>query len=121
MLELESKDLAMKIAKILYDRKAEEIRVLEIGDLTILADYFVIATGMSSTQVKSLAEEVEYKLGLEDIEPHHAEGRRTDQWILIDYSSVVLHVFYKESREFYNLERLWTDAKEVDRKEWEAK
>ncbi|HWQ50953.1 MAG TPA: ribosome silencing factor [Terriglobales bacterium] len=120
MMELNAKALALDIARILDSKKAEDIRVLHIGDLTILADYFVIATGTSSTQVKALAEEVEFQLSEKGVEPHHAEGRRTDRWILLDYGSVVVHVFYKESREFYNLERLWADAEQIDGKEWET-
>ena len=119
-MELNAKELAIDIAKILDSKKAENIKVLHIGTLTILTDYFIIATGNSSTQVKALAEEVEFQLGQKGIEPHHAEGRRTDNWILLDYGYAVVHVFYKESREFYNLERLWADATEVDGKEWET-
>ncbi len=119
-MEHNPKDLAIKIARILDEKKAEDVRVIHIGDLTILADYFVIATGTNSTQVKALAEEVDFKLGQEGLEPHHAEGKRSDQWILLDYSSVVVHVFYKDAREFYNLDKMWADAAEIDKKEWEV-
>ncbi|MBQ3078136.1 MAG: ribosome silencing factor [Clostridia bacterium] len=112
-MELSPRDLALRVAQILSDKKASDVEVLEIGDLTVLADYFVICTGMSSTQVRSLAEEVEFKLSEQGIEPHHIEGHRSTTWILLDYSSVVVHVFYKESRDFYRLEHMWADAKRL--------
>lgn len=99
--------------KALDDKKAENIKVIEIGDLTIVADYFIVATGTSSTHVKALADEVEYQLSELGVEPDHIEGKSTG-WILLDYSDFVVHVFLGESREYYNLERLWVDAKEVD-------
>ena len=80
----------------------------------MLAEYFVICTGTSSTQVRSLAEELEFRLSELGIEPHHIEGHRSTSWVLLDYSSVVVHVFYKESREFYRLEHMWADAKRLD-------
>ena len=99
--------------KALNDKKAEDIQVMKIGDLTIVADYFVIATGTSSTHVKSLADNVEYELGLQGVQPGHIEGKDTG-WILLDYGSVVIHVFLADMRGYYNLERLWTDAAQVD-------
>ncbi len=99
--------------KALNDKKAEDIQVMKIGDLTIVADYFVIATGTSSTHVKSLADNVEYELGLQGVQPGHIEGKATG-WILLDYGSVVIHVFLADMRGYYNLERLWTDAAQED-------
>ena len=99
--------------KALNDKKAEDIQVMKTGDLTIVADYFVIATGTSSTHVKSLADNVEYELGLQGVQPGHIEGKATG-WILLDYGSVVVHVFLADMRGYYNLERLWTDAAQVD-------
>ncbi|NLT57430.1 MAG: ribosome silencing factor [Clostridiales bacterium] len=113
-MELSPHDLAMAMAEILLNKKAIDVQVLRIGDLSVLADYFVICTGSSSTQVKSLAEEVESRLSERGIEPHHIEGHRSTSWILLDYSSVVLHVFYQESREFYRLEHMWADAEKLD-------
>lgn len=106
-------DRVKRIVKVLDAMKAVDIEVVEIGDLTIIADYFVIATGTSSTQVKSLANEVEYRLSQQGIEPHHTEGRSTG-WVLLDYGTVVVHIFYGETREFYALERLWTDGHRLD-------
>ena len=111
-MELSPRELALKAAQILSEKKASDIEILEIGDLTVLAEYFVICTGTSSTQVRSLAEEL--RLSELGIEPHHIEGHRSTSWVLLDYSSVVVHVFYKESREFYRLEHMWADAKRLD-------
>ena len=113
-MELTPRELALKAAHFLSEKKASDVAVLEITDLTVLADYFVICTGTSSTQVRSLAEEVEFRLSELGIEPHHIEGHRSTSWVLLDYSSVIVHVFYKDSREFYRLEHLWADAKRLE-------
>lgn len=94
-------------------KKAVDIKAMKVDDITILADYFVIATGMSSTQVKALADEVDFKLSQLGVEPLHVEGKSSG-WILIDYGSVIIHVFYKNDREFYALDHLWQDAEQVD-------
>ena len=107
------KELYESIVKVLDDKKAEEIAVLDTTDLTVVSEYFVIATGNSSTHVKSLADDVEYELQQLGIEPEHIEGRTTG-WILLDYGSVLLHVFTRDNRDYYNLEHLWADAKQVD-------
>lgn len=99
--------------RALSDKKAEDIQVMHIGDLTIVADYFVIATGTSNTHVRALADHVEYELGLRGVQPGHIEGKATG-WILLDYGSVVVHVFLGDMRGYYQLERLWTDAAPVD-------
>lgn len=111
---MEAKQLMEKIVSILDSKKAEDIRAIRIGDLTILADYFVIAAGSSSTQVKMLADEVDYQLGLAGIEPHKIEGYHSENWIVLDYSDVVVHIFQKETRSFYDLERLWADGEQMD-------
>lgn len=110
---MEQLQLVKKIAKVLDDKKAVDIKAIEISELTIVADYFVIANGTSNTHVKSLANEVEYELSQLGIEPNHIEGRATG-WILLDYGSVVVHIFLADSREYYNLEHLWADAQELD-------
>lgn len=107
-------DKKVEIAiKALDSKKAVEITALEIGSLTVVADYFVIAAGTSNTQVRALADEVEYQLGLEGITPRQIEGRATG-WILLDYHDVVIHVFLQDQREYYNLEKLWADATPID-------
>ena len=111
---MESKELAIRIAKILDKKKAEGLKVLSIQDLTVLADYFVIASGTSSTHVRSLADEVEFQLGQQGVEPQRVEGYEARNWILMDYGGVIVHIFYPESRSYYDLEHLWADAQPVD-------
>ena len=105
---------ALEIAKILDKKLGSDIKVIEITDVSSLADYMVIATGHSNTQVKALADEVEYKLDEMGISVSHIEGHRSNSWILLDYIDVIVNVFDDEAREFYDLERLWQDGKEID-------
>jgi len=95
----------------LEEKKGSDIVVLEVKNLTLIADYFVIATGRSNTQLQALARHVEEKLEEEEIRPLRVEGFREAQWILRDYGQVVVHLFLPDQREYYNLERLWGDAK----------
>ena len=111
---MESKELAIRIAKILDKKKAEGLKVLSIQDLTVLADYFVIASGTSSTHVRSLADEVEFQLGQQGVEPQRVEGYEARNWILMDCGGVIVHIFYPEARSYYDLEHLWADAQPVD-------
>ena len=109
------KELALLAAKALSDKKGKEIRVLEIAELTTLADYFVLATGSSNTQINALVDNVEKVLTEEaGEEPLHREGYRGGTWVLLDYGCIAIHVFNQEAREFYGLERLWRDGKSVD-------
>ncbi len=109
------KELALLAAKALSDKKGREIRVLEIAELTTLADYFVLATGSSNTQINALVDSVEKALTEEAGEkPLHREGYRGGTWVLLDYGCIAVHVFNQEAREFYGLERLWQDGKPVD-------
>ena len=102
--------LAKQIAGMLENKKAERITVLDIGKLTVLGDYFVIASGSNTTLVKALAGEIEEKLGAQGIHPKRIEGESSAMWILMDYYDVIVHIFYDETRDFYGLERLWADA-----------
>lgn len=106
-------ELCRDIVKILDDKKGEDIKVIKTSEHTIISDYFVVVNGTSNTHVKALADEVEFEMGKKGINPAHIEGRATG-WILLDYSDVLVHIFTKESRDFYNLERLWTDAEMID-------
>lgn len=101
-------------AKALSSKKGLDIQVIEISDVSVLADYMVIATGTSTTHVKALADEVEYKLDEAGISVSHIEGYRSNTWILLDYIDVIVNVFSDEAREFYDLDRLWQDGKPVD-------
>lgn len=107
-------ETAKLAAAALDDKKGADIKILKIEDLTVLADYFVIATGTSNTQVKALANEVEFRLGQVGVKLNHREGYDSGGWILLDFASVIVHVFQPATRDFYSLERLWADAQEVD-------
>ncbi len=107
---MEPKELVRQIAVSLDKHKAEEIKIIGVRDLTVIADYFVIAAGTSTTQVKALADYVEYELGEQGVKPERVEGYNSSRWILLDYGSVIVHVFYEETRSFYDLERLWKDG-----------
>ena len=110
-----AKELALLAARALADKKAKEIQALEITDLTTLADYFVIATGSSNTQINALVDNVEKVLSEEAGEqPLHREGYRGGTWVLLDYGCIAIHVFSAGAREFYGLERLWRDGKPRD-------
>ncbi|ADL07537.1 ribosome silencing factor [Thermosediminibacter oceani] len=108
------KDVALLTAKILSDKKAEDIVVLDISSISVIADYFVVATGRSSIHVKALADEVEEKLSEKGFKIMGKEGYEEARWILLDFADVVVHIFDEEAREYYDLERLWADAVKVD-------
>ncbi len=102
------------IVRTLDMKRGEDISVLEITDLTILADYFVIANGTSNTHVKTLADETEFKLSQAGDKPLRTEGYQTASWIILDYGDIVVHVFMKDARNLYQLEQLWADGKQMD-------
>ena len=104
---------ARKMAQILYNKKAHDIELLCINKQTVLADYFVICNGTSSTHIKALVDAVDKALSEAGEPPVRREGLRSDIWILMDFGSVIVHVFTDEARKFYNLERLWSDSEEV--------
>jgi len=107
---LESRELAEKIVSILEEKKAKDLNIIDIREISILADYFVICSGTSTTHIKTLADEVEEKMLEAGIELLHKEGYNSARWILLDYGEVVVHIFHEEDRQFYNLERLWADG-----------
>ncbi len=106
--------LMERIVKILDDKKAIDINVLDIRKLTTMADYFVICSGTSSPHIKALSDELDEKLSEDGISFLGKEGFQTANWVLMDYDSVIVHIFNEETREFYSIENLWADAKEVD-------
>ena len=114
MAEMTQKEILETIVKTLDRKKAEDIKVIGIRDLTIIADYFVIANGTNTTQTKTLAEEVEFVLSQSGIKPERVQGNNGSNWIILDYADIVVHIFYKETRSFYQLERLWKDGVEED-------
>ena len=107
------KELAFAIAEVLDSKKGHNIKVLYVEDKTPIADYFVLCTGNSSTQVKALAGEVEFKLEERGVKAYNVEGRGNDTWGVVDYSSVVVHIFSREARDFYNLDKLYGDTEPV--------
>ena len=115
----ESRDMAKLAFAALEDKKGEDIRVIQIGDISVLADYLVIANGTNSSQVQALADSVEETLAKNGIEPKRIEGARNSSWILMDYGDVIVHVFSKEDRLFYDLERIWKDGKNIAKEELE--
>lgn len=100
-------------ANALNNKKAQELNVLKISELTVLTEYFVLATATSSTHVRALCDEVEDKLGEEGIKPDHIEGKTTG-WIALDYGSVIVHIFTRDQRAFYDLDKMWADGESVD-------
>ncbi len=105
----DAKAVAEAIAEVLDSKKGKDIKVLYVEDKTVIAEYFVIATGNSSTQIKALAGEVEYRLEERGVTPYSIEGRDNNSWMLLDYSNVIVHIFSREAREFYNLDKLYED------------
>jgi len=110
---LTPKDIAELIVKTIDGKKAHDIKLLRTTDVTVLADYFVICTATSTTQIKTLADEVEAVLEAQGEAKLHREGHRGGDWVLIDFGCVVVHLFMEEARQFYNLERLWANAEEI--------
>jgi ribosome-associated protein len=106
---------ALQIAlKAVDDKKGHDIAVLDISEIASFANYFVICTGDSSRQIQAIADEVELKLRNEGLRPNHIEGYRNAEWVLLDYVDMVVHVFSKSARGFYDLERLWRDGKRLE-------
>lgn len=110
---MKSTEILEIAVKALDSKKGQDINAIKVDDLTVIADYFVMATASSSTQVRALAEEVEYQLDLKNNPVHHIEGRGSN-WILLDYGSVIVHVFHREAREFYGLDRTCADGQQID-------
>ncbi len=121
MSETTSKDLALAICKALSDRRGRDIVIINVQDKTCLCDYFVIASGTSSTQIKAMGERVEESISQElSIDPTRTEGVRDGRWAVIDYGDVIVHIFNDETRLFYHLERLWSDGKNLEKYEPET-
>ena len=106
-------DVAKYAVQILDSHKAKDLKLLHVFDQTIIADYFVICTGNSNTHIRSLSGEVEFKLGEKGVQPMGIDGYESGIWIVMDYESVMVHVFNREQRDFFKLEKLWADAEDV--------
>lgn len=118
MIPENGKDRSAELARIaisaLEDKKAEDVRVIDIGDVSVLADYFIIANGNNRTQVQAMADEVEQRLGRAGVEPKQIEGYQTGNWVLLDFGDVIIHIFDAQNRLFYDLERIWKDGRQID-------
>ena len=109
--DAEPKVIAEKAAEILENKKGKDIKILYVADTTDISDYFVLVNGNSNTHIKTLADEVEYQLGLCSVPMLNYEGRGNGTWVLLDYGRVVVHVFSREAREFYNLDKLYREKR----------
>ena len=107
-------DIAKRMISILDEKDAKGIKLLHVEDQTVLCDYFIICNGNSNTQIKAYAGELEYKMELAGITPRSMEGYAEATWIVMDYGCVIVHIFNRETRMFYDLEKLWSDSTEVD-------
>ena len=112
LADAEPKDLAQACREILDSKKAANIAVISVQGRSDITDYLVLATGTSAPHVKALADELEYKLSLRDVHPLHADGIGTRSWQIVDYGTVMVHVFDRESREFFNLDKLYKETTE---------
>ena len=111
---MDSKLFAEKIADLIFNKKGYDVKILDLRNIATFSDFFVICSADSDTQVKAIADEVDKSLRDEGIKCWHKEGYTALTWILLDYVDVVVHIFKKESREFYNIEKLWGDASTID-------
>lgn len=111
---MNSKEMAKLVCTALEEKKAEDIKVINIEEVSVLADFFIIASGTNRNQVQAMADNVEETLGKEGVNPKQIEGYQTANWVLLDYGDVIVHVFDEENRLFYDLERIWRDGKSVE-------
>lgn len=113
----QSKAMAKLAIEALEDKKAEDIRIIDIAEVSVLADYFIIASGSNRSQIQALADNVQDALGRAGYEMKQVEGYNTANWILMDFGDVIIHIFDNENRLFYNLERIWRDGKAIEASE----
>lgn len=100
--------------KALEDKKANDIRIIDIQNISVIADYFIITSGSNKNQVQAMVDNVSETLGRAGYEPRQVEGYATASWILMDYNDIIVHIFSEEDRLFYDLERIWRDGKQID-------
>lgn len=113
-MEKRSLELAKLAIAALEDKKAEDIKVIDISEVSVIADYFIIAGGSNRSQIQALCDNVQEKLGKAGYPEKQIEGYDTANWVLIDFNDVIVHIFDKENRLLYDLERIWRDGKQVD-------
>jgi ribosome-associated protein len=109
-----SAELARLAIGALEDKKAEDVRVIDIGGVSVLADYFIIASGNNRAQVQAMADEVEQRMGRAGAAPRQNEGYQAGNWVLMDFGDVIIHIFDAQNRLFYDLERIWKDGTQID-------
>ncbi len=109
-----SKEMAKLAIHALEDKKAEEIRVIDISEVSVIADYFIIANGTNKSQIQALSDNVEETLGKAGYPMRQIEGYQNANWVLLDFHDVIIHIFDKENRLYYDLERIWRDGKPID-------
>jgi ribosome-associated protein len=107
---LETQQLAQRIAELCFNKKGYDVKIIDLKSVALFADYFVLCSADSDVQVKAIADEIDEKLKEQGIRCWHKEGYKALQWVLLDYVDIVVHIFKKEARDYYNLERLWSDA-----------
>ncbi|ASR41051.1 ribosome silencing factor [Ligilactobacillus agilis] len=115
---MDSKELLETVVKAADSKRAEEIVALDVANVSLLADYFVIMQANSERQVKAIADEIEEKVAAAGVQVRDIEGKNAANWVLLDFGDVVVHVFRTETRQFYNLEKLWAEAPLVDVSDW---
>ena len=118
MTDTRSKEMTRLAITALEDKKAEDISIIDISEVSVLADYFLIASGSNRSQIQALTDNVEEKLGRAGYSPKQIEGYDTANWILMDYGDIIVHVFDRENRLFYDLERIWRDGKRIAREDF---
>ena len=111
---MELKEIVKKIYKIIEDKKGDDIKVIDISKISSIADYFIIAGANNINQVQAISDEIDFILGKEGLLPKAVEGNKNATWLLLDYNDIVVHIFLKEDRVFYDLERIWRDGTEVE-------
>lgn len=111
---MNSKEIAKLAIQALEDKKAEEIKIIDISEVSVIADYFIIANGTNHSQIQALSDHVEETLGRASVSLRQIEGYQNANWVLLDFHDVIVHIFDKENRLFYDLERIWRDGRLMD-------
>lgn len=118
MTELSAKEMASLALAALEDKKAEDISVIDISGVSVLGDYFIIASGSNRSQIQALCDNVEEKLGRAGVSARQIEGYETANWVLLDYGDIIVHIFDRDNRLFYDLERIWRDGTRMNPEEF---
>lgn len=117
MTMISSKEMARIAYEALEDKKGEDIKVIKVDEISVLADYFIISNGTNTSQVQALVDSVEEKLEESSIRPQRVEGIGNSSWVLMDYGDIIVHIFSQEDRLFYDLERIWRDGIDVSKED----